>query len=55
MAAMKPQTNSGPVEVTREGAGFVLCLPLDAGGRIVVHLSPEEVRALSGALRTAAR
>ena len=32
MAAMKPRTGDGPLEVTKEGRGIVLRMPLEGGG-----------------------
>ena len=46
MAAMKPRTGDGPLEVTKEGRGIVLRMPLEGGGRLVVEMTPDEVRAL---------
>jgi hypothetical protein len=50
MAAMKPRTGEGPLEVTKEGRGLVMRVPLEGGGRLVVELSPDEAAALSEAL-----
>jgi hypothetical protein len=50
MAAMKPRTGDGPLEVTKEGRGIVLRMPLEGGGRLVVEMTPEEVRALGEAI-----
>jgi uncharacterized protein DUF3117 len=50
MAAMKPRTGDGPLEVTKEGRGLVMRVPLEGGGRLVVELSPDEASALSEAL-----
>ena len=44
MAAMKPRTGEGPLEVTKEGRGLVMRVPLEGGGRLVVELSPDEAR-----------
>ena len=33
MAAMKPRTGDGPLEVTKEGRGIVMRVPVDGGGR----------------------
>ena len=33
MAAMKPRTGDGPLEVTKEGRGIVMRVPLEGGGR----------------------
>jgi len=50
MAAMKPRTGDGPLEVTKEGRGIVLRMPLEGGGRLVVEMSADEVRALGEAI-----
>ncbi|HYN28948.1 MAG TPA: DUF3117 domain-containing protein [Dermatophilaceae bacterium] len=50
MAAMKPRTGDGPLEVTKEGRGIVLRMPLEGGGRLVVEMTPDEVRALGKAI-----
>src|SRR6476620_7960291 len=42
MAAMKPRTGDGPLEVTKEGRGIVMRVPLEGGGRLVVDLNAEE-------------
>ena len=42
MAAMKPRTGDGPLEVTKEGRGIVLRMPLEGGGRLVVEMTPDE-------------
>ena len=46
MAAMKPRTGDGPLEVTKEGRGIVMRVPLEGGGRLVVELSADEAGAL---------
>ena len=46
MAAMKPRTGDGPLEVTKEGRGIVMRVPLEGGGRLVVELTPDEADAL---------
>jgi hypothetical protein len=53
MAAMKPRTGDGPLEVTKEGRGIVMRVPLEGGGRLVVELTPDEARSLSSALESA--
>jgi hypothetical protein len=50
MAAMKPRTGDGPLEVTKEGRGIVMRVPLEGGGRLVVELSPAEATSLGEAL-----
>ena len=54
MAAMKPRTGDGPLEVTKEGRGLVLRLPIEGGGRLVVELNPEEAREVTQVLSDAA-
>jgi hypothetical protein len=52
MAAMKPRTGDGPLEVTKEGRGIVMRVPLEGGGRLVVELSADEASALGDALKS---
>lgn len=53
MAAMKPRTGDGPLEVTSEygGRSIVMRVPLEGGGRLVVELNAEEAGALATALQ----
>jgi len=53
MAAMKPRTGEGPLEVTKEGRGIVMRVPLEGGGRLVVEMTPDEATALGEALKGA--
>ena len=53
MAAMKPRTGDGPMEVTKEGRGYVMRVPLEGGGRLVVELNLDEVTRLGEALMAA--
>lgn len=46
MAAMKPRTGDGPLEVTKEGRSILLRMPLEGGGRLVVEMNAEEAAAL---------
>ena len=46
MAAMKPRTGDGPMEVTKEGRGIVMRVPLEGGGRLVVEMSADEASEL---------
>ncbi len=46
MAAMKPRTGDGPIEVTKEGRGIVMRVPLEGGGRLVVEMTPTEAQEL---------
>ena len=50
MAAMKPRTGDGPLEVTKEGRGIIMRVPLEGGGRLVVELQPDEATALKAEL-----
>ncbi len=50
MAAMKPRTGDGPLEVTKEGRGIVLRMPLEGGGRLVVEMNADEAGALGQAI-----
>jgi len=47
MAAMKPRTGDGPLEVTKEGRGIVMRVPLEGGGRLVVEMTKDEANDLS--------
>ena len=51
MAAMKPRTGDGPLEVTKEGRGLVMRVPLEGGGRLVVELNQDEATELREALQ----
>ncbi len=51
MAAMKPRTGDGPLEVTKEGRGIVMRVPLEGGGRLVVEITADEASALGDALK----
>ena len=53
MAAMKPRTGNGPMEVTKEGHGLVMRVPLEGGGRLVVELNGAEAQELGDALLAA--
>ncbi|GAB3619152.1 DUF3117 domain-containing protein [Glutamicibacter sp. PS] len=50
MAAMKPRTGDGPMEVTKEGRSLILRLPIDGGGRLVVELNDAEAAELRNCL-----
>ncbi len=54
MAAMKPRTGDGPMEVTKEGRGIVMRVPLEGGGRLVVELNAAEASELGRALTSVA-
>ena len=53
MAAMKPRTGDGPMEVTKEGRGIVMRVPVDGGGRLVVEMNATEATDLLNALKGA--
>lgn len=46
MAAMKPRTGNGSMEVVEEGRKIVMRIPSDGGGRLVLELSKEEANQL---------
>ncbi|GAA4284085.1 DUF3117 domain-containing protein [Brevibacterium daeguense] len=50
MAAQKPRTGDGPLEVTKEGRGYVVRLPVEGGGRLVIEVSQEEATNLRDTL-----
>lgn len=51
MAAMKPRTGDGPLEVTKEGRSILLRMPLEGGGRLVVEMNADEAQALGDAIK----
>jgi len=51
MAAMKPRTGEGPMEVVKEGRGLVLRMPVDGGGRLVVEINQTEAQSLYDCLK----
>lgn len=50
MAAMKPRTGDGPMEVTKEGRSLILRVPIDGGGRLVLEMNAEEAGHLKDCL-----
>lgn len=52
MAAMKPRTGDGPLEVQKEGRSLIMRVPLEGGGRLVVEISQDEAVQLAEALKT---
>ena len=52
MAAMKPRTGDGPMEVVKEGRGIVLRMPIEGGGRLVVEMTPDEAANLGKAIES---
>ena len=55
MAALKPRTGDGPLEVEREGRGIVVRIPVDGGGRRVLELKDAEASELKEALAAVER
>jgi len=53
MAAMKPRTGDGPLEVVKEGRSIIMRVPLEGGGRLVVEITPNEIKELQEALASA--
>ena len=51
MAAMKPRTGDGPLEVTKEGRCIVMRVPRAGGGRLVVEHTNGEASDLGDALK----
>ena len=52
MAAIKPRTGDGPLEVEREIRSFVLRIPVDGGGRFVLEMNSQEIAALREVLES---
>ena len=50
LAAMKPRTGDGPMEVTKEGRSLIMRVPLEGGGRLVVELNAAEAANLKECL-----
>ena len=50
MAAMKPRTGDGPMEVTKEG--IIMRVPVEGGGRLVVELNADEAQELLECLQS---
>ncbi|WP_237204598.1 DUF3117 domain-containing protein [Rothia nasimurium] len=46
MAAQKPRTGDGPLEIVREGRSIVMRIPVEGGGRLVLDITEEEVEAI---------
>ncbi len=51
MAAMKPRTGDGPLEVVEEGRSIIMRVPLEGGGRLVVEIAASEAVSLRDALQ----
>ena len=50
MAAMKPRTSSGELEVLKEGRVIKMLIPAEGGGRLVIEMTPDEAEVLRAAL-----
>lgn len=50
MAAQKPRSGDGPIEVAKEGRGIVMRIPVDGGGRLVIEMNADEATELEAAL-----
>lgn len=50
MAAQKPRSGDGPIEVEKEGRGIVMRIPVDGGGRLVIEMNADEAAELGTAL-----
>lgn len=51
MAAMKPRTGDGPMEVARESRVIAMRIPAEGGGRLVIEMNDEEALELLQALK----
>ena len=49
MAAMKPRTGDGPLDVSAEGRNIVVRIPTEGGGRLVIEMSAQEAGELAEA------
>ena len=50
MAAMKPRTGEGPMEVAKEGRSLIMRIPLEGGGRLVLEITKDEAQDLKECL-----
>ena len=53
MAAMKPRTGDGPLDVSAEGRNIVVRIHTEGGGRLVIEMSAQEAGELAEALTQA--
>jgi hypothetical protein len=53
MGALKPRAGSGPLEATKEGRRYVIRVPMDDGGRLVLSLDAQEAQELAHLLLAA--
>ena len=52
MAAMKPRTGEGPIEVGKETRVSAMRIPADGGGRRVIEMNATEAAELLEALKS---
>lgn len=52
MAAMKPRTGDGPIEVAKESRVIAMRIPAEGGGRLVIEMSAAEAAELLEALKS---
>ena len=52
MAAMKPRTGGGPIEVAKESRVIAIRIPPDGGGRLVTEMNATEPAELPEALKS---
>ena len=55
MAAMKPRTGDGPLEIEREARSIVVRIPVDGGGRLVLEMNDQELADLKAAIEAVER
>lgn len=51
MAAQKPRTGDGPLEIVKEGRSTIMRIPLEGGGRLVLEITQDEIQALKDCLK----
>ena len=51
MAAMKPRTGDGPIEVAKESRVIAMRIPAEGGGRLVIEMNAAEATELLEALK----
>lgn len=51
MAAQKPRTGDGPLEIVRESRSIILRIPLEGGGRLVLDMSEKDIEELKESLK----
>ncbi|MFW0184713.1 DUF3117 domain-containing protein [Rothia sp. CCM 9418] len=51
MAAQKPRTGDGPLEILKENRSIIVKIPLEGGGRLVLEVSEQEIEDLKNCLK----